>query len=140
MPHITDIPVDTLLDNLLPCITVPDLLNLACTNRFFATLLADELFWKRKLKGDFNFTGAGTARTTNWKLLYRGLRNPKVYVWGYVDFRVSHHPPCLTICSEKSMGRLGLKPYPKSVGPGVPFPTELHIPGVRIVNLIAGGM
>jgi SCF-associated factor 1 len=78
----TDIPVDTILDNLLPCIAVPDLLHLACTNRFFATLLTDELFWERKFKDDFIVTSAVTDRRKTWKLLYRALWNSKVYVRG----------------------------------------------------------
>lgn len=35
---LSDIPVDVLLDNLLPFIGLRDLLNLACTCRFFAIL------------------------------------------------------------------------------------------------------
>src|ERR1700722_700919 len=42
--------------------------------------------------------------------------------------------------SEKSKGRLGNKKLPKSIVPDVPSPMELHIPGVRIVSLVAGGM
>jgi SCF-associated factor 1 len=90
MASIVDIPVDIILDNLFPSIQIPDLLCLGSTNRFFATLLADNLFWKRKLKDDFNFTGAGTARTTNWKFIYRGLTNPRLFVWGFV-LNVTYH-------------------------------------------------
>src|ERR1700722_9599275 len=85
MVSIVDIPVDVILDNLFPSVQIPDLLSLGSTNHFFATLLADNLFWKRKLKDDFNFTGAGTARTTNWKFIYRGLTNPRLFVWGFVE-------------------------------------------------------
>lgn len=37
-PSLSDISVDVLLDNLLPFVAVPDLLNLASTNRFFGIL------------------------------------------------------------------------------------------------------
>ena len=82
MPSISDIPVDVLLDNVLPSVPVTDVLHLGSTNHFFATLVSDDLFWKRKLQEDFNFSGAGTARTSGWKFIYRGLSNPKVFVWG----------------------------------------------------------
>jgi SCF-associated factor 1 len=82
MVSLSDIPVDVLLDNVLPSVPVTDLLHLGSTNRFFATLVSDDLFWKRKLQEDFNFSGAGTARTSGWKFIYRGLSDPKVFVWG----------------------------------------------------------
>ena len=85
MPSLSDVPVDVLLDNVLPSVPVTDLLHLGSTNHFFATLLADDLFWKRKIQEDFNFSGTGTARTSGWKFIYRGLSNPKVFVWGYVS-------------------------------------------------------
>ncbi|KIM90238.1 hypothetical protein PILCRDRAFT_811954 [Piloderma croceum F 1598] len=123
MPSLSDLPVDVLLDNLLPSIPVPDVLNLASTNRFFAILGADDTFWKRKLQDDFNFSGAGTARTSGWKVIYKGLSKPRIYTWG-----TNEH------------GRLGLTNPPKAKLPGVPFPARLRIPGVRIVSLMAGGM
>lgn len=42
--------------------------------------------------------------------------------------------------SNKENGRLGLTKLPRSTQQHVPFPTELRIPGARIVSLIAGGM
>ena len=42
--------------------------------------------------------------------------------------------------SDRTHGRLGLTKFPKShLGQSVPFPTQLVIPGVRVVSLIAGG-
>ncbi|KZT27926.1 RCC1/BLIP-II protein [Neolentinus lepideus HHB14362 ss-1] len=124
MPTLSDIPVETLLDNLLPYVSPYDLGNLACTSRFFADLCNDDTFWKRKLQEDFNFSGDGTARMSGWRFIYHGLSHPKVFVWG-----------------EKSNGRLGLTRWPKyTFGEGVPAPAELRIPGVRVVSLTAGGM
>jgi SCF-associated factor 1 len=85
MPSISDSPIDLLLDNLLPCIPVKDLLHLAQTSRFFADLVADDTLWKRKLQADFNFDGAGTARTSGWKFIYKGLLKPSVFLWGSVN-------------------------------------------------------
>ncbi|KDR80661.1 hypothetical protein GALMADRAFT_241020 [Galerina marginata CBS 339.88] len=121
--NLTDIPIEVLLDNLLPVIPVPDLLNLLCCNKFFSVLCTDDTVWKRKLSEDFNFSGQGTARTSGWKFIYRGLFKPRVFVWG-----------------EKTHGRLGLPNVPKSVVPGLPYPMQVPLPNVRIVSLVAGGM
>ncbi|KAJ7574459.1 regulator of chromosome condensation 1/beta-lactamase-inhibitor protein II [Mycena floridula] len=123
MPGITDIPVEVFLDNLLQCMTVTDIGHLAVTSKFFNTLCSDETFWKVRLQADFNFSGADTARKSGWKFIYQRLHKPRVFVWGPRDH-----------------GRLGLTTFPKSTIPDVPFPTELKIPGARIVSLAAAGM
>jgi SCF-associated factor 1 len=98
---LADLPVEVLLDNVLPVLALPDVLRLGCTSRFFAELTNDgshacrrsslpsdlavlDTFWKRKLQLDFNFSGHGTARTSGWKFIYRGLSNPRAFVWGCV--------------------------------------------------------
>ncbi|KAG2157788.1 regulator of chromosome condensation 1/beta-lactamase-inhibitor protein II [Suillus bovinus] len=123
MTMLSDLPIEVLLDNLLPWLAIPDLIHLGQTDHFFARLCDDETFWKRKLEEDFNFTDERTARITGWKHLYRGLRNPKTYVWG-----------------EHSKGRLGLKKIPTTTLRDVPYPVELQIKsGARIVSLSAAG-
>lgn len=82
MVGIADIPVEVFIDNIFPAIDIPDLLALACANRYFGNLVSDETFWKRKLQTDYNFNGDDTARASGWKLIYRGLRNPKLFLWG----------------------------------------------------------
>ncbi|KAH9004512.1 RCC1/BLIP-II [Lactarius hatsudake] len=119
--HLTNIPVEVFLDNLLPFAAVRDVLSFGSTNKFFAALCADETFWKRRCQEDFNFTSQETARQSGWKILYRGLIHPKVFVWG-----------------DRANGRLGVRKLPK--GPGAPYPVEVKIPGARIVSLVAGGM
>ncbi|KIY53369.1 RCC1/BLIP-II protein [Fistulina hepatica ATCC 64428] len=121
--RITDIPIEVFLDHLLPQAPVSDVLRLACTCKFFAILCADDVLWKRRLLDDFNFSGAGTARTSGWKFIYKGLSSPQVYVWG-----------------SYSNGRLGFPLKPKSLIPAVPFPVPLKFDGVRIVHVSAGGM
>jgi SCF-associated factor 1 len=86
--HLADIPVEVFLDNLLPFAQVCDILNLGSTNKFFAALSADETFWKRRCQQDFNFTSQETARQSGWKNLYRGLRYPRIFVWGFVIFLI----------------------------------------------------
>ncbi|KAH7927307.1 RCC1/BLIP-II [Leucogyrophana mollusca] len=124
MISLAEIPLEVLLDNLLPYLPVRDLLHLGLTSRFFATLCNDDTFWKRKLQADFNYSDENTARIGGWKLIYKGLSRPRSFVWG-----------------ESSKGRLGLSKFPRSRVGDVPFPTELRIaPGVRIVSLSAAGM
>ena len=86
--HITDIPVEVFLDNLLPFASVRDIRNFGSTNKFFAAICADETFWKRRCQEDFNFTSQETARRSGWKNLYRGLNRPKIFVWGFVTVPV----------------------------------------------------
>lgn len=123
MSNLSNLPIELLLDNLFPLLPAKDLSHLARTSKLFAVLCSDDTVWKRKLEADFNFTGEGTARTSGWKTIYRGLWNPKVFVWG-----------------EKANGRLGIQRYPQASVYGVPFPFQLRIPHARIVNLVAGGM
>ncbi|KAL1747612.1 regulator of chromosome condensation 1/beta-lactamase-inhibitor protein II [Schizophyllum fasciatum] len=123
MTVITELPIEIFTDYVLSFLPAIDILHLAQTCKFFALICSDDTFWKIRVREDFNFTGAGTARTSGWKFIYGGLYNPRVYVWG-----------------EKSCGRLGLPKFPKAVVGHVPFPTPLHIPGARIVHLEAGGM
>ncbi|RPD64104.1 RCC1/BLIP-II [Lentinus tigrinus ALCF2SS1-7] len=124
MPGITDLPVELFFDQILNYLPVRDILTLGCTNRFFRSVVADEIFWHRRIQEDFNFSGSDTARQTGWKTIYKRLSNSHVYVWG-----------------EKSQGRLGTFDFPKTnVRDGVPYPIRLDIPGVRVVSLVAGGM
>jgi len=81
---ITDIPVKIFTDRILPFFKAKEALSLGCTNKFFALVTTDEAFWRQKVAADYNFTGSETARTSNWKTIYRGFRNPRVFVWGCV--------------------------------------------------------
>ena len=83
---IADIPVEVIIDNILPFCEAKDVLSLGCTNKFFALVTTDDTFWKRKLVVDYNFTGSETARTNGWKFIYQRLRSPRVFVWGCVTF------------------------------------------------------
>jgi SCF-associated factor 1 len=138
---IADVPVEVFLDNLLPLAELRDVLSLGSTNRLFAAVCADETFWRRRCQADFNFTSRETARQSGWKNLYRGLRHPRIFVWGSVITLV-HHSQVVTpfLCSQRANGRLGLKDIPHNLRHGVPYPMEVKIPGSRIVSLVAGGM
>ena len=81
-----DIPVKLLINSVLPFCEAKDVLSLGCTNKFFALIVNDDTFWRRRLTVDYNFTGLGMGRKSGWKFVYRKLRNPRVLVWGCVTF------------------------------------------------------
>ena len=78
-----DIPVKVLMDNILPFCETKDVISIGCSNKFFA-LIATDMFWRKKLAVEYNFTGSGTTRTSGWKFMYQRLRNSRVFVWGCV--------------------------------------------------------
>lgn len=81
--QLSDVPIELLLDHILPILSLKSVLALTCASKFFATLCSDDTFWKLKLREDFNFTpDANTARESGWKVIYRGVRKPSVYTWG----------------------------------------------------------
>lgn len=89
---IADIPVELFIDNILPFCETKDVFSIGCTNKFFALVTTDDTFWKRRLVVDYNFTGSETARTSGWKFIYKRLRKPRVFVWGYVVFHSGARP------------------------------------------------
>ncbi|KAH7327674.1 regulator of chromosome condensation 1/beta-lactamase-inhibitor protein II [Rhizoctonia solani] len=126
MIQITDLPIELFIDHLLPCVPLQDLLSLSCTCKYFALVCGDDTFWKRKTGEEYNFEGTGSARTSGFKHLYRGLRHPRVFVWG-----------------DGGNSRLALdkrkhEPHSRSYGPNVDYPIELDMQH-RVVHLAAGG-
>ncbi|CAE6451761.1 unnamed protein product [Rhizoctonia solani] len=123
MVQIIELPIELLIDHLLPCIPLRDLLSLSCTCKYFALVCGDDTFWKRKTSNEYNFEGAGSARTSGFKHLYRGLRHPRVFVWG-----------------DAQNGRLALnkRKHTDRSERHVDYPVELEIRH-RVVHLAAGG-
>ncbi|KAG8927718.1 hypothetical protein FRC03_000435 [Tulasnella sp. 419] len=119
---ISDLPYELLVDQLLPLLPTPALLALTCTSKFFAEVCSDAVLWKRRLQLDFNFSSSGdTARTSGFKLIYKGMHKPKVYTWG-----------------ESTWGRLGHDGDTLGEGDSIPYPIELKFDS-RIVSLVSGG-
>ena len=79
---ITDLPVKLLTNKILQFCEVRDTLSLGCTNKFFALIVNDDGFWKRKLVIDYNFTGSETNRTSGWKFIYLRFWKPRLFTWG----------------------------------------------------------
>ena len=82
-----DLPVRLLTNKILPFCEVRDMLSLGCTNKLFALIMSNEVFWRRKLAIDHNFTGSEANRTSDWKFIYLRLRKPRLFTWGCVRFR-----------------------------------------------------
>ena len=77
------LPVEVLLDHVLPILPLGSLLSLTMTSSFFRDLCQDQILWKRKLLDEYNFSStASTARTTEFKTIYKGIHHPRVFVWG----------------------------------------------------------
>ena len=145
MSGLPDLPVELFYDNIFPHLHARDILALGSINRFFHTVSEDDAHWHQRIRTDFNFPSFDTARETGWKFLYQRLSDPKLYVWGCVSSLLStvlsSYDIELSLCSERSKGRIGLlNPPQTNVRDGVPFPARLNIPGVHIVSLAAGGM
>ena len=46
---------------------------------------------------------------------------------------------CLQPCRRGYWGQLGLSHFPRTTFQDVPFPVELHLPGIHVVSLAASG-
>jgi hypothetical protein len=135
MAHINSLPVEVVLDHILPYLPISAVLHLSATCKSFYEVTSDETFWKRRLLTDYNFSGNDTARTTGWKFIYKRLTNPKVYVWGCVSI----NPGALhgtNHCSAERTAGEGL------VCPLVNYPRHLctrvhHIPSTCVCLLVS---
>ena len=82
MGKLEELPLELLLDELLPLLPLRDLLNLFSTDKFFAQIGRDDAFWHRKIHEDYNFNHVATARKHGWKFIYSRLKKSKTFVWG----------------------------------------------------------
>ena len=81
-----DLPIELLTNKILLFCGVRDMLSLGCTNKFFALIMSDGAFWRRRLAIDYNFTGSETNRTSGWKFIHLRLGKPRLFAWGCVRF------------------------------------------------------
>lgn len=82
MSLLESLPQELYIDAIFPLLSLRSLLSLFQVNRFFATLGSDEVFWRRRLRDDFNFN-VSNARDRGFKFIYSRLNNPRVFAWGY---------------------------------------------------------
>ncbi|KIM29531.1 hypothetical protein M408DRAFT_328777 [Serendipita vermifera MAFF 305830] len=125
MAKFENLPQELFLDEILPPLPVRDIVATFQVNRWFAKLGEDEVFWRRRLRQDYNYTVASTARESGFKFLYSRIHKPLLYVWG-----------------GSGHGRLG-RPASQRIGQSMSdtqfWPMKLDIPGHRIIELATGG-
>lgn len=82
MATFQDLPQELLIDEILPLLSIRDIVSAFQVNKFLAKLGEDEVFWRRRLRQDFNYTAASNARDSGFKFLYSRIHRPLLYVWG----------------------------------------------------------
>ena len=139
MSSLSDLPIELVQDHLVPFLSPQSLLALGATNHLFQSICYDETLWKLKCKSDFNFSGSATARTRGWRVIYKGLSNPKVFVWGLVLNNLIMSYNTLTHYHRSAgNGRLGIT-LPERTS-GIPYPKQITFPkNSAIVDLVSGG-
>ena len=105
--------MELFVDQIFDYLPVREILNLGCTNRFFSSVVADDIFWHRRIQEDFNFSGSDTARQTGWKTIYKRLSNSHVYVWGFVFVPSSRAPLTSLHAARRARGVLALLISPR---------------------------
>lgn len=83
MGSLGKLPVDIVLDNLLPCLRIKDVVSLFSVNKAFAEFAKLEAFWIRRLKDDFRVPNPSDKTRFDSRFLYSRLCNPKIFVWGW---------------------------------------------------------
>lgn len=76
------LPYQLLVDAVLPLLDLRDLVRLRAVSQALRNTVDDEVVWRRRIVGDFQFPLLSSARTSGWKTLYRGLSDPELYTWG----------------------------------------------------------
>lgn len=83
MLTITAVPIEIFLHGILPLLSFRAIQSLGCTNRDFCALTSDETFWHKRLRERFpHHPTSAAAKAAGWKVIYRRMLRPKVYVWG----------------------------------------------------------
>ena len=82
MASLGSLPVDIVLDHVLPCLHIKDVVSLFSINKAFAEFGKLEVFWIRRLKDDFRFPNPPNETRLDSRFLYSRLYNPKIFVWG----------------------------------------------------------
>lgn len=81
------LPLDLLLESVLPHFSVSSLASLAQSNRAFKNLIegaGGESVWRLKLVQDFSFPVRATGRRNGFRQLYQRVTKQRTYVWGLV--------------------------------------------------------
>ncbi|KAF8465262.1 regulator of chromosome condensation 1/beta-lactamase-inhibitor protein II [Kalaharituber pfeilii] len=118
MASLTSIPIDILIGNILPLLSVKDYLSFSSTCKAFHSFAYDEVYWRKLATSTFRMP-TQPLREKGWRELYKRLSSAKLFTWGSND-------EC----------RLGHSQEIRSV----PFPTEVSGPENEVVvDVVAGG-
>jgi len=134
--RLSTLPVDVLIDSLLPTFGTSSVIALARTNKQWYSFLVtstgedSEIFWMRRCIKEFNFPVRASGRRVGWFQLYSRLAQSAAYVWG-----------------QNENGRLGLPDSTfklpnilrsRLLEGGLVLPTRIELPAPP-VSIVAGG-
>ncbi|KAJ2959173.1 hypothetical protein NQZ79_g5306 [Umbelopsis isabellina] len=125
---LSDLPLDVLIQDLLPRLPYRALIDLSKTSKFFYRLCGDESLWKKLALRELHIPTYATFRNRGWKDIFSKLHDPLVYTWGEgTYYRLGH---------TDVQPRGTLRNYRNDEG----VPRELEaLRGKKIVDLVAGG-
>lgn len=83
MKRIDDLPLDLLLEHLIPLLSLQDLLSFASTCQSLQNLIhSTQSIWRARVQAQYRFPSSATGRLDGFKSLYRKLTKPQLWVWG----------------------------------------------------------
>ncbi|RUP49200.1 regulator of chromosome condensation 1/beta-lactamase-inhibitor protein II [Jimgerdemannia flammicorona] len=121
------IPVEVLLENVLPRLSLASILAVSATSKFFYHVVDDEVLWQTLTLRDFKLPLHSTFRQIGWRRLYSKLWDPIVYTWGEGSNARLGHP---AVNQPNYYGRYRNEPLPREL---------VSLRGKGIVDIIAGG-
>ncbi|KAM3579561.1 hypothetical protein VKS41_008019 [Umbelopsis sp. WA50703] len=126
---LSNLPVDVLIQDLLPRLPYKTLIELSKTSKFFYRLCGDESLWKKLALRELHIPAYATFRNRGWKDIFAKLHHPVVYTWGEgTHYRLGH--------AEVVQPRGNFRNYRTDER----VPRELvALRGKKIVDLVAGG-
>jgi SCF-associated factor 1 len=88
---LSNLPVDVLIQDLLPRLPYKTLIELSKTSKFFYRLCGDESLWKKLALRELHIPAYATFRNRGWKDIFAKLHHPVVYTWGEgTHYRLGH--------------------------------------------------
>ena len=82
MTTIDQLPIDILLDHVLPRLDVADLAQVSAACQLFYRLANDELIWQHRVTTDFALPMNTDRLKRGWKRLYIQFDRAQAYTWG----------------------------------------------------------
>jgi hypothetical protein len=112
MASLGSLPIDIVLDNLLPCLRIKDVVSLFSVNKAFVDFSKLETFWIRRLKDDFRIPNLPDRTRFDSRFLYSRLYNPKIFVWGWAPLCLIPNTDNSLVSTNKVASEYRLHPRP----------------------------